>query len=293
LFLTWTIESKRILLTGGNCGIGKAAAEELCRRGAEVVITVRSEAKGEEAVASIREGVPGAEVSWRLLDLGRRDSIEACATGVLADFDRLDVLVHNAGLVLSSRRELEGGVEATFGINHLGPFLLTRRLEPLMRESAPARVVVVASAAHKRVPGLDFDDLQATRGYSTRRAYCASKLANVLFTRELARRFEGSGVTANSLHPGVVATRFARDGDAPGAFGLFFALFGWALLSPEEGARTTVHLAAAPELEGTSGEYFARCRPAPTSRAGADDEAARRLWEESERLLGLGESPRT
>lgn len=285
--MVWDIRGKRVVITGGNCGIGLATAEELCRRGARVTITARDRTKGESAIAGIAARVPGAQVDWRLLDLADRDSIRAFAEGVLADFERLDVLIHNAGLVLSERQELADGVEAMFGINHLGPFLLTHLLEPLLKRSAPARVVVVASRAHTRVPGLDFDDLQSTRGYDGFRVYSASKLANVLFTRELARRLEGSGVTANCLHPGVVATRFGRDGDARGVVAFLFNYLGMFLLTPEKGARTSVHLACEPALEGSSGGYYVRCRSVSPSAAGRDSEAATRLWEASERLLGL------
>jgi len=282
----WDVRDKTVIVTGGNTGIGKATAEELCRRGARVVISARDAAKGESAVASIRGRVSGADVEWRELDLARRASIRSFAAGVLEDFGALHVVVHNAGLVLSERREVEGGVEATFGINHLGPFLLHSLLEERLRESAPARVVVVSSRAHWRVPGgLDFDDLQSERSYGVGRAYGASKLANILFTRELARRLEGSGVTANCLHPGVVATDFGGDGDTSGLWRVFFRYFRWLLLTPERGARTSVHLAAAPELEGVSGAYFAGCREVRTSAAGRDPEAARRLWAVSEELL--------
>jgi NAD(P)-dependent dehydrogenase (short-subunit alcohol dehydrogenase family) len=285
--MVWDIRDKRVIVTGGNTGIGKATAEELCRRGAEVVITARDRAKGLAAVASIGDRVPGALISWRLLDLGSRASVADFSAGFLAEFDRLDVLIHNAGLVLSDRIELEGGVEATFGINHLGPFLLNHELEPLLRTSAPSRIVVVASEAHRRVSALDFEDLQSTRRYSGLRAYSASKLANILFAAELARRLEGSGVTAYSLHPGVVATDFARDGDARGLVGLFFNWFRPFLLSPERGAQTSVHLACSPEIEGASGSYYRRCRVARPRRGAMNRDAARKLWEVSEAMLGL------
>jgi NAD(P)-dependent dehydrogenase (short-subunit alcohol dehydrogenase family) len=284
--MTWDIRGKVVVVTGGNTGIGLATAEELCRRGARVTITARDGAKGAAAVEAITGRVPGAEVECRLLDLTSRASIEELAAGLLAEKPRLDVLVHNAGLILSDRREVEGGIEATFMTNHLGPFLLTELLRERLVESAPARVVVVASDAHRRMfRGLDFDDLQAARSYSGERVYSASKLANIHFARELARRLEGTGVTVNSLHPGVVATDFARDGDARGAWAFFFRWFRPFLRTPEKGARTTVHLACEPSLSGTTGAYFANCRPARPSSAARDDVAARRLWEASEALL--------
>lgn len=283
----WDIAGKRVIVTGGNSGIGLATAAELCRRGAQVVITARDGAKGHAACDSIAERVPGAAIDWRLLDLASRESIREFAQGVLTDFERLEVLIHNAGLILSERQELEGGVEATFGINHLGPFLLNHLLEPLLRRSAPARIVVVASAAHRRVTGLDFDDLQSSRAYEGIRVYSASKFANILFAQELAKRLQGSGVTANSLHPGVVATQFARDGDAKGWFSFVFEFLRPFLLTPEKGARTSIHLACDPGLEGTSGAYFARCRPAKPRRGARDESAAERLWQVSEALLDL------
>jgi len=284
----WSIRGKRVLITGGNSGIGLATAAELCRRGARVVLTARDAGRGEGAVESILRAQPTADVGLRLLDLASRASIENFAAGVMGDFERLDVLIHNAGVILSERREAGNGVEMTFMVNHLGPFLLQHRLEPLLRRSAPARVICVASKAHLRCwRGLDFDDLQWTRGYAAVAVYGASKFANILFTRELARRLEESGVTANCLHPGVVATQFTRDGDAGGAWGFFFEHLRFLLRSPEKGARTSVFLACAPELAGRSGGYYADRRLVRPSRAARDGAAARRLWAESERLLGL------
>lgn len=284
--MVWDIRGKEVVVTGGNTGIGLATAMELCRRGARVTLTARDEAKGSAAVERVRAAVSGASVEWRLLDLASRDSIESFAARWLAEHERLDVLVHNAGLILSDRIEVEGGIEATFMINHLGPFLLTELLREQLIASAPARVVVVASDAHRRMfRGLDFEDLQSARSYSGERVYSASKFANILFAAELARQLEGTGVTVNSLHPGVVATDFARDGDARGAWAFFFRWFRPFLRTPEKGARTSVFLAADPSVEGTSGRYFANCREARPNRAARDAAAARRLWEASEALL--------
>jgi NAD(P)-dependent dehydrogenase (short-subunit alcohol dehydrogenase family) len=284
---TWDIAGKTVLLTGGNAGIGKAAAIELVRRGAQVVITARDSAKGEAAEASIREEVPdgGGSISWRLLDLASFASIRDFAAGFEKDVPALHVLVHNAGLMLSKRQETEDGIEATFGTNHIGPFLLNQLLEPLLRRSAPARVVVVASSAHQRVPGgLNFDDLQSEKHYAWFQAYSFSKLANMLFTRELSRRLRASGVTANCLHPGVVATSFGRGGDARGLWALAFRAYRPFMLTPEQGARTTVFVACDPGLQETSGQYFANCAQVRSSRASQDHEAAVRLWEVSETL---------
>ena len=284
---TWDIAGKTVLLTGGNAGIGKAAAIELVRRGAEVVITARDSVKGEAAEASIREEVANGagSISWRLLDLASFTSIRDFAAGFEENVPALHVLVHNAGLILSERQETDDGIEATFGTNHIGPFLLNQLLEPLLRRSAPARVVVVASSAHQWVPnGLNFDDLQSEKRYAGFKAYSFSKLANILFTRELSRRLEGSGVTANCLHPGVVATSFGRDGDSWDLWGLAFRAARPFMLTPERGARTTVFVACDPGLQETSGEYFADCTRARSTQASQDPEAAVRLWEVSETL---------
>ena len=172
--MTWDIRDKQVLLTGGNCGIGLATTVELCRRGARVTFTARDAAKGERALLQVREMVPEAEVRWRLLDLASTDSIERLAREVLDEEERLDVLIHNAGLILSERRTTPARVEMTFMVNHLGPFLLQHRLQPLLLASAPARVVVLASSAHVRASrGLNFDDLQFERDYSAGSAYGA------------------------------------------------------------------------------------------------------------------------
>ena len=252
-----------------------------------MIITARDSTNGEAAEASIRErAANGAgSISWRFLDLASIASIRDFAAGFEKDVPTLHVLVHNAGVMLSKRQETEDGIEGTFGTNHIGPFFLNQLLEPLLRRSAPARVVVVASRAHQRVPGgLDFDDLQSEKRYTGMRAYSVSKLANVLFTLELSRRLEGTGVTANCLHPGVVATNIGRDGDLRGLLALALRVFRPFLLSPEQGARTTVFLACDPNLQETSGKYFADCVQVRSTRAGLDREAAVRLWEVSEAL---------
>jgi len=288
-------------VTGGNSGIGRATALELAARGAEVVITARDRAKGAAAEDALNRelaerrmpaspgGLEAARVGsvvWMELDLADRSSIQAFTRAFLGRYPALHVLVHNAGLVLEDRRETVDGFEATFGVNHMGPFTLNGLLLDRLKASAPARVVVVASAAHfKARGGMDLDDLQSKRGYDGVSAYARSKLANVQFTKALARRLAGTGVTANCLHPGVVATDFAGDGDMPGG------LWGWAfrwlrplMLTPEKGARTSVHLACAPELDGVSGEYFVRCRQATPSGPARDEAAAEELWAVSEAL---------
>lgn len=275
-----------MLVTGGNAGIGKETAVALAAMGARLLITSRDPQRGADAVDEIRRRSESAAVEVIPLDLADLGSVDACAAAVRDRCDRLDVLVDNAGLVLSHRSETVDGFETTFGVNHLGHFRLTGRLVDLLRRSAPSRVVVVASHAHKMARrGLDFDDLQSTRHYRGFAAYARSKLANVLFTHELARRLDGTGVTANALHPGYVNSRFGRDGDV--SYERLMSLGGRAFaITPERGARTSVYLASSPDAVGTTGGYYARCRPAAVSRAARDDAAARRLWAMSEELVG-------
>jgi NAD(P)-dependent dehydrogenase (short-subunit alcohol dehydrogenase family) len=275
-----------VLITGGNAGVGKETAVGLARGGARVAITARDPSRGAAAAAEVRERVPGASVDVVALDLASFASIRACADEVRRRYPRLDVLVNNAGLVQMQRTVTEDGFETTFGVNHLGHFLLTTLLLDRLRASAPARVVVVASHAHKSArTGLRFDDLQAERAYSGLGAYNRSKLANVYFARELARRAAGTGVTANALHPGFVASRLGRDGDGGLAGEVVMTLARPFAISPARGARTSVYLASSPDVADVTGQYFARCRPAAVSRVARDDDAARRLWDVSEALV--------
>jgi NAD(P)-dependent dehydrogenase (short-subunit alcohol dehydrogenase family) len=281
------VAGKVVVITGGNTGIGKEAAVGLAGLGAQVAITSRNEERGKSALREIRDRSGNDSVEVMSLDLASFRSIRSFAADVLDRFDRLDVLVNNAGLILLHRTETEDGFEATFGINHLGHFLLTDLLLERLRASAPARVVVVASNAHKGARrGLDFDDLQAERRYRWQDAYNKSKLANIYFGRALARRLDGTGITVNALHPGFVRSDFGRDGDLSG-------LYGWGIkyvaapfaISPEKGARTSTYLASSPEVEGVTGGYFYKCKPAVPSKVAQDDDAAHRLWEASERMV--------
>lgn len=291
----WDITGKTVLVTGGNSGIGRATTLELARRGARVVFTARDGAKGEEAAKGLRAELGSSSagsIDWMLLDLADFQSILAFSEAFKEAYNQLHVLVHNAGLVLSERRETKNGFEATFGTNHMGPFILNRLMLDLLKASAPARIVVVASDAHKAAGGgLDFDDLQMKNGYKGVLAYGRSKLANILFTRSLARRIEGSGVTVNCLHPGVVATGFTQDGDAGGMWGFFFKWARPFLLTAEKGARTSVYLATSNDVAGISGAYFARQKQATPSAAGRDDQVAEQLWEVSDALCASASLP--
>jgi len=287
--MTVDMTGKTCLVTGANQGIGKETALALARMGATVVMTSRDPEKGRAALAAVRDASGSDRVDLMLADFASFASIRRLAADFQAKYSRLDVLVNNAGAIITTRSQTQDGFETTFGVNHLGYFLLTNLLLDLLKRSAPARIVNVASRAHFR-SSIDFDDLNSQRGrYSAMTAYARSKLANVLFTYELARRLQGTGVTANCLHPGVVRTGFGKNN--PGLTRLLFQAFQlvarpW-LLSPQEGAATSVYLASSPEVEGVSGKYFTDCRETPSSPASYDEHAQRRLWEISETLCGL------
>jgi NAD(P)-dependent dehydrogenase (short-subunit alcohol dehydrogenase family) len=281
------MRDKVVVITGGNSGLGLATAIALAGRGATVVITARDQERGTAALAQIRAHARRDVAHCINLDLSNRTSIQNCAIEIASRFARLDVLINNAGVLLSTRSETDDGLETTFAVNHLGHFLLTVLLLDRLRRNAPARVVTVSSTAHWLVPfGLDFGDLQSTRNYQGMRAYAASKLANIQFTRELARRLEGTGVTANSLCPGLVASRFAGDGDTAGALQLLAQVSRPPAMSPELAAATPGHLAASPAVAGVSGRHFMLRVPAPVSWPAQDPGAARRLWDVSLALIG-------
>jgi len=280
------MRGKTVVITGGNSGIGLETALSLARAGAKTVITARDPARGEAAVADIRARSGRDDVDLVVFDLGSIASIREGASAILHRCGRIDVLVNNAGVVLSDRRETEDGFEATFGVNHVGHFVLTELLLERIKESAPARIVNVASTAHKGArKGLDFDDLQSKRNYSGMQVYSKSKLANIYFTTELARRLQGTGVTVNCLHPGTVATGYGRDGDTSGVLAFGVMVIKPFILSAKQGARTSIYLASSPEVAGVTGQYFVKCRARKPSATAQDDEAARRLWKLSEELV--------
>jgi NAD(P)-dependent dehydrogenase (short-subunit alcohol dehydrogenase family) len=275
-----------MIVTGGNSGIGKAAAVALARAGARVVITARSADRGAKAVADISAASGSSSVELSVFDLGDLSSVRVGAAELLERCPRIDVLLNNAGLILSERALSADGYEATFAINHLGPFLLTDLLRPRLVASAPARIVNVASTAHTFARrGMVFDDLMAEQSYRQMEVYGRSKLANILFTTELAERLAGTGVTVNCLHPGSVATGYARDGDATGFLAWGVKVIAPFSLTPEQGARTSVYLCSSPDVEGVTGRYFAKCREKTPSANARDRAAAAQLWEISERLV--------
>lgn len=273
---------KTCIVTGASSGIGKVTARELTRMGADVVLVCRDRGRGEAARQEIAAAA-GREPDLLLADLSCQAAIRGLAAEIRGRYRRLDVLVNNAGLIVGERQLSPDGIELTFATNHLGYFLLTTLLVDLLRASAPARVVNVASEAHRFGPGLDFDDLQGQKGYRSLRAYGRSKLCNILFTAELARRLEGSGVTVNCLHPGAIASNFGQSGTP---FFAWLARLGRPfLLTNEQGAATTIYLASSPDVEGKTGGYYRKGRSAKPSRAARDAAAAARLWEVSEQLV--------
>jgi NAD(P)-dependent dehydrogenase (short-subunit alcohol dehydrogenase family) len=283
------MQGKTIVVTGGNSGIGYETAAALGSMGARVLITARNPSRGENAVKALTQRV-GAQGSVELVvfDLADLSSVRRGAAEILERCPTLDVLINNAGLILTERGETVDGFEATLAINHLGPFLLTNLLLDRLIASAPARVVNVASTAHNQArKGMPFDDLQSKKSYRPMRVYGESKLANILFTTELARRLEGQGVTANSLHPGTVRTGYGADGDTKGLLALGIKIGGPLFMSPEKGARTSVYVASSPEVAAVSGKYFAKSQEKTPKRQALDAEAARRLWTVSEELVGL------
>jgi NAD(P)-dependent dehydrogenase (short-subunit alcohol dehydrogenase family) len=275
--------SKVCVLTGATSGIGRAAASALARQGYALALVCRSREKGERTAAELRTETPGAAVSLFLADLGEQADVRRVAGELLAALPRIDVLLNNAGIVNLAREETPDGREATFAVNHLAYFLLTDLLLERLRASAPARIVSVASDAH-RFGRLDLDDLEyRRRRYRSMQVYGSSKLLNILWNQELARRLAGSGVTANCLHPGGVNTGLGDNNNRVIAtVGRLVKRF---MRTPEQGADTAVWLATAPELEGVTGKYFADRKERQPSAPARDPANARRLWEISERLV--------
>jgi NAD(P)-dependent dehydrogenase (short-subunit alcohol dehydrogenase family) len=277
-----TMLGKVVVITGATSGIGEVAAQRLAGMGARMVLVARDPARGEATLKRLHGSDGSIAHSIHYCDLSRISEVKRLAIRIAAAEPRIDVLINNAGAMFGSRRMTEDNLELTFAVNHMAYFVLTNGLRESPIAAAPARVVNTASDAHRRRV-LDFDDLQSAKEYSAIKMYGQSKLCNILFTRELARRWSGSGVTANCLHPGFVATRF---GDGSG--GLLSRIVSVAktfAISPEKGAETIVYLASSPDVANVSGEYFFRCLPATPTAAARDEAAAERLWSVSEEIM--------
>jgi retinol dehydrogenase 12 len=284
------MHGKVCLITGATSGIGLVTARELARKGARVLLVGRNPAKCSDTVEQIRAQTGNREVEGLLADLSSQQQIRELASQVKARSARLDVLINNAGGMWLKRTLTVDGLEMTFAVNHLAYFLLTNLLLDTLQASAPARVVNVASEAHRKAT-LDFDNLQGEQSYGGWRAYCRSKLANILFTYALARRLAGTAITANALHPGWVATGFGRNNGWRG--GLLQLAASCLAIRADEGARTVLYLATSPEVNGISGQYFVRERAVPSSPASYDEAAEKRLWDVSLELTHLSSPART
>jgi retinol dehydrogenase 14 len=284
--VSWSIQERTVIVTGGNSGIGRATASGLSRAGARVVITARDADRGTAAAEEIA-AESGGRVDAMLLDLEDRESIRSFVEQFSNSRSDLGALVNNAGGIFGRRELTSDGVERTFATNHLGPFLLTRLLTPMLISCAPSRVVNVASSGHGYArEGIPFDDLTWERGYSMRGAYGVSKLANILHAREFDRRHRSDGVSAYSMHPGLVRTSIGRDGDSLIA-SIAWRLTSWRQRSPAEGAATVTWLAIADPDPQPYGGYFEDHAEARSTRHARDDQQAERLWRVSEELLGL------
>jgi retinol dehydrogenase 12 len=284
-----TMSGRTCLVTGATGGIGRETALRLAALGATVVTVARDPLRGAAAADEIRQRVPGARIETLTADLSSLARVRQLAEEVLARYDRLDVLVNNAGVITTRPQLTVDGIETTVATNHLAPFLLTNLLRGRMEKSAPARVVTVASAVHKQIRAIPWDDLERGLPDGHRQAYPLSKLANVLFTVELAQRLAGTGVTANCLHPGFVRTGLGRE--VTGLLGAALRVVLRLRPGPASGAQTPVYLASSPEVADVTGGYFVKRRPAAPSALATDSAAAARLWTLSERLTGLAPDP--
>jgi len=277
------MRGKTVVITGATSGIGQVAAEKLAAMGARMVLVARDKSRGEAELVRLRASTPGINHSIHYADLSQLAEVKRVAAEIAAAEPRIDVLINNAGALFGSRHVTSDGLELTFATNHMSYFVLTHGLRERLRDSAPARVVNVSSDAHKGQK-LNFDDLQST-SYSGFNVYGRSKLCNILFTRELARRWEGTGVTANSLHPGFVSTRFGDQSGGLLSLGVRAAkIFA---ISPEKGAETIIYLASSAEVGNATGLYYYKCKPATPTMEAQDNTTAQRLWQDSEKIAGI------
>ena len=278
------MRGRTVIVTGASSGIGKATAIGLAKLGATVVMACRDKTRGEAALAEVRASSKSPSACVMTLDLASQDSVRKFAQDFSAQFQRLDVLVNNAGVMVSKREFTPDKIVTTFAVNYLSHFLLTNLLLGKLKSSAPSRIINVTSAVHREAH-INFGNLQEKKGYKQFKSYAQSKLATVLFTYELAKRLRGTGVTANCVHPGTVATNLGRQD--PGFLGAFMKLTTAFLATPEEGAKTPVYLASAPALVQVTGKYFVNMSEQASSPESYDEAEARRLWKESEKLTKL------
>src|SRR3984957_5374815 len=278
------MQGKVVVITGGTSGIGEVAAERLSDLGAGLLLVGRAKTQGGAALTRLRSGNASLAHSIYYGDLSHISEMKRLAAEIAVAEPRIDVLINNAGAMFGSRQITADNLELTFALNHMAYFVLTQGLLERLRASSPARIVNTASDAHGGCK-LDFADLQSMRGYSGFKVYGRSKLCNILFTRELARRWSGKGLTANCLHPGFVATRFGEG--SGGILSRAVRLAKLFAISPEKGAETIVYLASSADVANVSGVYFHQCRPATPSTEARDDTAAQRLWMESSRIAGI------
>jgi len=282
------MQGKTVVVTGGTSGIGEVAALRLAEKGARIVLIARDQTRAAATLAKLKNANPSAAHAAHYGDLSALAEMKRVAGEVAAAEPRIDVLVNNAGAVFLSRKTSVDGLEMTFATNHMAYFVVTNILLDRLKATPRARIVSTASDAH-RSGKLDFDDLQSEKSYGSFRVYGTSKLCNILFTRELARRLDGADVTANCLHPGFVGTRFGQNN----ASNIFTKLLRDAVMSlgisPEEGAKTIIHLASSPDVATISGEYFYKCKVAEPTAAAQNDADGKRLWDVSAKIAGLGQ----
>ena len=280
-----SLKGKTVVMTGANTGIGKETAVDLAARGARVILGCRNLEKGKEAIKEIQERSGNQNVFLEKLDLASLESVRSFADKILNSESHLDILVNNAGVMACPYQKTEDGFEMQFGVNHLAHFLLTLLLLDRLKRSQPSRVINVSSDGHRLGSGkIKFDDIHHEKSYSRWEAYNDSKLANVLFTRELCKRLEGTHVTVNAVHPGVVSTELGRHSLVSSIIFLFFWYF---VKTPLQGAQTVIHCAVSEEMEGISGKYLKDCQTVEPSKGAQDDDAAKKLWEVSVNLVGL------
>lgn len=276
------MQGSTVVITGATSGIGEVAADRLAAKGARIVFVARDRSRGEETLRHLHAIAPHAAHAVHYADLSKLAEMKRVSAEIVAAEPKIDVLINNAGAMFNARRVTEDGLEMTFAMNHMAYFVLANMLKTRMGPGG--RIVNTASDAHKGAK-LDFEDLQSSRHYSGFAVYGRSKLCNILFTRELARRLDGSGITANCLHPGFVATRFGNA--SGGVLSLAIRLAKNFALTPEQGAETIVYLASSQDVAGSSGGYFVKCRPSVPTREARNDADAKRLWDVSARLCGL------